>query len=129
VPHRLLRWWRGLCVRPDRDLRRVPTDDLPPPTGAARGGPGGLRAAWHLGLLLGPPGRLGSAVVLAADHHAGHGAVGSRRVSGEAGLSRRAAVEGVGTAVLVIVVIGVGHPGDPADRRRRTTTARQTPPP
>src|SRR6266511_6282491 len=53
--------------RSDRRVRRIRTDDLPPPAGAARGRPGRLRAPGHLGLLLGQA-RGTSPAVRAARH-------------------------------------------------------------
>src|SRR4051794_10449190 len=105
VPHRLARRRRGVPVRPQRRLRALPAHHQPPPQGAARDRAARAHQARRVGLLPGPargtrrPGR--------ADRR-------RRRVS----LGRRVTAEAVGTAFLVMAVVGSGiaaqrlSPGD-----------------
>src|SRR3954464_10677030 len=105
VPRRVARRRGGVPVRPQRRLRPLPAHDQPPPQGAARVRAARAHQARRLGLLPRPargPRRSGNA------HRR------RRRVS----LRRRVTAEAVGTAFLVMAVVGSGiaaqrlSPGD-----------------
>ena len=109
---------RGMCLRPQRRLRPLAADDQPPPQGAARGRPARPEQARRLGLLPGArrgPGRPERA---------------ARRRDGvtPAPLARRAVAELVGTAFLVMAVVGSGIAAPAAQPgRRRPPAAREQP--
>src|SRR5690348_6163585 len=86
------RWWRSLCVRPQRRLRPVAADHQPPPQGAARVGPARSHQAWGVGLLPRP---------LRGSHR-------PRRTDRRRPVTRKLVAELTGTAFLVMAVIGSG---------------------
>src|SRR3954451_8691063 len=107
LPRRVVRRARGLCLRPERRLRAVPAHDQSPPQGAPRRGPARPDQARGVGLL--PRASRGP---LRPQHAA-------RRCDRGTLPGRRTPAELVGTAFLVMAVIGSGiaaqrlSPGDP----------------
>src|SRR3954451_10592371 len=87
---------RGVRVRPERRLRPLPAHDQPPPQGAARGGAPRPDQARGLGLLLDQAGRA---------RRPGRADRRRRRVTL---LRRRVVAEAIGTAFLVMAVVGSG---------------------
>src|SRR4051794_8849409 len=96
VPRRVVRRSGGVRVRPQRRLRPLPADDQPPPQGAPRGGPARPQQARRLGVLPRSP---------AGAHRPQHP---SRRRGRVTPLARRVGAELVGTAFLVMAVVGSG---------------------
>src|ERR1700712_3081673 len=96
LPRRVVRRPGGLCLRPERCLRPLPADHQPPPQGAPRGRPARPDQAWRVGLLPGACRGVG---------RPGHP---PRRRDSVTSLARRAVAELLGTAFLVMGVVGSG---------------------